>query len=243
VTALRADTLGVLGGMGPLSTADFVTKLTRLTPAATESEHIPLIVLSAPDIPDRVGPILTGAGPSPLPHLIARRKLLEDAGARAIAMPCNTAHHWARAMMDGSPLPLIGIVDATLTALDRLPIRPDAVGLIATAGTVASGFYQRRLAEAGIGCILPSDGEMTDAVVRGIALVKRNRIEEAAQLFVGAIGRLLDAGAATVVLACTEVDLALSGAAGELREKCLDTNRALAQACIDWALDQRRQDR
>ncbi len=240
MTRLRADTLGVLGGMGPLSTADFIRKVTQCTQTSVNAEHIPMIVLSAPDIPARGGPILRGVGPSPLPHLIARRALLENAGARAIAMPCNTAHHWADEMMDGSSLPFIGIVDATLAAIGRLPEKPSAVGLIATAGTLASGFYQRRLLAEGIGCIVPSEADMVEKVVRGIELVERNQIAQGASLLTEAICGLLASGAEIVVLACTEVELALGDDA--LLEFCLDSNLALAQACVEWALAQRRQD-
>jgi aspartate racemase len=239
MTKLRADTLGVLGGMGPLSTADFIRKVTECTPTGGDADHIPMIVLSAPDIPDRVGSILRGVGPSPLPHLIARRALLESAGARSIAMPCNTAHHWADEMMDGSSLPFIGIVDATLAAIGRLRDRPTAVGLIATAGTLASGFYQRRLAAEGIDCVVPSDADMAEKVVRGIELVKRHQITQAAPLLSEAIRGLLDGGAGIVILACTEVELALGD--DDLLEFCLDSNLALAQACVECALAQRRQ--
>ena len=43
---LRRRLLGVLGGMGPLATADFLRKLIELTPAACDQEHVPLIVYS-----------------------------------------------------------------------------------------------------------------------------------------------------------------------------------------------------
>ena len=161
-------------------------------------------------------------------------------GARAIAMPCNTAHHWESEMMEGSGIPFISIVDATLSALGRMPTKPRSVGLIATAATLHSGFYQRRLKADGIACILPSETAMAELVLPGIALVKRNRIAEATPLFVTTIGDMIEAGATVVILACTEVDIALAHADLGSGEKYIDTNRALAQACIDWELDQRR---
>ena len=35
--------LGVLGGMGPLATVDFLAKLVAATPAADDADHVPLI--------------------------------------------------------------------------------------------------------------------------------------------------------------------------------------------------------
>ena len=50
--------IGVLGGMGPAATVDFMAKLIRLTPAAREQDHLPVVVVSDPRVPDRVAPIL-----------------------------------------------------------------------------------------------------------------------------------------------------------------------------------------
>ena len=47
------DVLGVLGGMGPLATVDFFTKLVQLTPAERDPDHIPVIISCEPQIPSR----------------------------------------------------------------------------------------------------------------------------------------------------------------------------------------------
>jgi aspartate racemase len=239
VSKLRQDTLGVLGGMGPLATADFMRKLIERTPAEKESEHIPLIVMSAPDIPDRVTPILTGEGESPLPALLDRRSLLEKAGARAICMPCNTAHHWEPELIAASPLPFISIVDAALAAIKKRCSPGAAIGLIGTAATIKSRFYQRRLDQEGFGVVLPRPEVLIEVILPGIVLVKKNRILDAEPLFVDAVRHLLEQGAEAVVLACTEVDMALPRDDSAERAAAIDTNEALADACIDWAMGQR----
>ena len=40
--------LGVLGGMGPLATADFYAKLIAQTPASRDQEHVPVIIYAVP---------------------------------------------------------------------------------------------------------------------------------------------------------------------------------------------------
>ena len=57
--AMKLDTpkLGVLGGMGPLATVDFLAKLIAVTPAEFDQDHIPTIIYSAPYIPDRTANI------------------------------------------------------------------------------------------------------------------------------------------------------------------------------------------
>ena len=46
-------TLGVLGGMGPAATADFLRVLAERTPAGTDQEHPRMIVYSHTITPDR----------------------------------------------------------------------------------------------------------------------------------------------------------------------------------------------
>ena len=84
--------LGVLGGMGPLATVDFLQKLIEETPATRDQDHIPLIAYSVPQIPERPAAI-AGHGESPLPHMLDGMRTLRNAGATMIAIACNTAHY------------------------------------------------------------------------------------------------------------------------------------------------------
>ena len=45
--------VGVLGGMGPLATIDFMHKVMAATDAQRDQDHVPLIVASIPQVPDR----------------------------------------------------------------------------------------------------------------------------------------------------------------------------------------------
>ncbi|NJM91000.1 MAG: hypothetical protein HC863_01640 [Myxococcales bacterium] len=49
----RSDVLGVLGGMGPLATVDFFSKLVQMTPAERDQDHVPVIISCEPQIPSR----------------------------------------------------------------------------------------------------------------------------------------------------------------------------------------------
>ena len=60
--------IGVLGGMGPLATADFFSKLIAATPASRDQDHFPVSIDSTPQIPDRVAAI-EGCGEDPFPAL------------------------------------------------------------------------------------------------------------------------------------------------------------------------------
>jgi aspartate racemase len=225
--------LGILGGMGPLATVDFMRKLIEETPAARDEDHIPVIAWSVPQIPERPAAI-TGDGESPLPALLEGIRTLKEARAIAIAIPCNTAHFWYDDMVRTGGLPIIHIADAALAELATRRISGKTVGLIATKGTLAAGFFQQRLAARGLRHITNSDADIDAFVLPAIVHVKRNELDAAAALLETAVKKLIDAGAAGVILACTETPVVLDRLSPELAAHCVDATRALAKACVEW---------
>lgn len=224
--------LGVIGGMGPLATADFFRKLIDATPARDDDEHIPVLIHSVPQIPSRPAAILRG-GPSPLPALIRARDRLLDAGATVLAMPCNTAHHWYDDLVAGSGVPFVHIVDAVA---ELLPAGARDLGIVATRATLRARVFEQRLAGRGIALSAPDDATYDRAVQPAIDAVKRGATEEGGRLLEPVIAAVLARGAAAVVLACTELPIALDAIASPLRARCIDSNDALARACVrHWA--------
>ena len=224
--------IGVLGGMGPAATVDFLAKLIRLTPAYRDQDHVPLMVVSDPRVPGRVGPIMEGSGPSPLDALRRGIRTLEQAGAACIAIPCHTAHFWYDQMVASTSVPILHIVDAVLADLARHGAAHGPVGLLATAATLKAGFYQERLGAAGYACTVPAADVMATCILPAIALVKQDRAGDAAPLLCRAVDHLRMRGARTILLACTELPLALAAASDP--PPCLDATEALARACIAW---------
>ena len=220
--------LGVIGGMGPLATADFFRKLIDATPARDDDEHIPVLIHSVPQIPSRPAAILRG-GPSPLPALLEARDRLLGAGATMLAMPCNTAHHWYDDLVAGCTVPFIHIVDAVA---DLLPAGARELGIVATRATLRARVFERRLAGRGIALAAPDEATYDRAVQPAIEAVKRGATEEGGRLLEPVIAAELERGAAAVVLACTELPIALDAIASPLRARCIDSTDALARACV-----------
>jgi aspartate racemase len=225
--------IGVLGGMGPAATLDLMAKLIRLCPAERDQDHLPLVIVSDPRVPDRVGPILHGRGESPLGAMIGGLRALERAGAEVVAIPCHTAHHWYDGLAAATHLPILHIVEAVLAELERREMPAGPLGLLATAATLKARLYQPRLAAAGYTAIEPSAEVMAECVLPAIALVKRDRAAEAAVLLGRAIEHLAADGAQRFLLACTELPVAAAAAARPL-PGCIDATEALARACIAW---------
>jgi aspartate racemase len=227
--------LGVLGGMGPLASAQFMLRLTLLTPAARDQDHVPAVLWSDPRVPDRTRGRLAG-GDDPLPWLLRGIAGLRAAGCGAIAIPCNTAHGWYQDMAEAAGVPILHIVDAAAADLRRLGIGPGPIGLMGTAATLAMRLYQDRFAGLGWDCLTPSEAQMQRLVSPAIALVKANRVAEAFAPLAEVVNDLAARGARAVVLGCTEIPLGIqAGPATALRVPMVDTIDALALAAIRWA--------
>ncbi len=228
-------TLGILGGMGPLAGAQFLARLTLLTTAGRDQDHMTCVLWSDPRVPDRTAALL-GTGPDPLPVLLRGLRGLEAAGATVIAIPCNTAHGWFDAMRAACPLPLLHIVDAATADLARQGVAPGRIGLLATEGTLAMRLYQQRMEALGWEVLVPEAATMTDVVSPAIAAIKAGAVAEAWLPLRSAAAGLVARGARAVVLGCTEIPLGL--AEGPLRESLgvpvVDTIDALALAAIGW---------
>ena len=229
--------LGVLGGMGPLASAQFMLRLTLLTPAERDQDHIPAVLWSDPRVPDRTSRHLAG-GDDPLSWLLHGIAGLKRAGCGAIAIPCNTAHGWYDAMRQAAGVPILHIVDAAAVDLRRCGIGPGTIGVMGTRATLDMRLYQDRLQAQGWDCIIPSRAEMDALVSPAIALVKANRVADAYAPLIEAANILAARGAAAVVLGCTEIPLGIqAGPQDALRVPTIDTIDALARAAIAWARD------
>ena len=229
-----APLIGILGGMGPLAAVDLMEKLIAETAATSDQLQLPVVCWNVPQIPDRQR-ALAGAGPSPLPAMQAGVAALNRAGATRIVIACNTAHYWFDVLAADSRAPLIHIVDATLEMLQEqgLPM-PSAVGLLATQGTLDADLYQSRLGKLGIRCVLSTAEEMMHLFTPGCYAVKQGRLHDGTTLLQEAASCLVARGAEKLLLACTEVPLALAQATPAFQTMSIDPTRALAQACVRY---------
>ncbi len=201
-------TIGILGGMGPLATADLYTKIIQATPANSDQEHLPVIIHADPSVPDRTAALLSG-GEDPTPWLVRGASNLASAGAEFIVMPCNTAHAFIEQVQDECPIPIVNMIDEAAREVQSLVPRGASAGILATGGTVAAGLYQSALERHGLQYLTPgADGQ--SLVMETIRRVKAGKIDpETVQPVLAAVRELEDAGAAALLAACTELPVVL----------------------------------
>ena len=228
--------LGVLGGMGPLATADFLQKVIKATPAERDQEHIPILVYAVPQVPDRTESILSG-NDEPLTWMRQGLKVLRNSGAECIAIPCNTAHYWYDQLIDGFDIPILHIVDATASALANKNITGGPVGLLATTGTITAGVYQNRFSALGYDCLAPNHDTQINGVTAGIEAVKAGDFDNARRRLEASAKTLVEQKCRAIILGCTEIPIVLNSETTTApRIQYMDATLALAEASVSWHL-------
>lgn len=222
-------TIGILGGMGPLATADFYRKIILATPARCDQEHLRVVIEGDPSVPDRSA-FLQGTGPDPLPALTRGAQRLVVAGADFIAIPCNTAHAFLPALREVVALPFLDIVTETAARVRRDYPAVRRVGILATESTISTGLYHAALREQGLEPLQP-DAAGQALVSAAIAAVKGNDTGPAATEPLLIAGRgLIAQGAEVLLAACTELPIVLLP--GMLPVPLLDPTTILAEAAV-----------
>ncbi len=217
--------LGILGGMGPMATADLFTKIVSLTKADCDNDHIRVYIDSNARIPDRTKAILYG-GENPLPYMIESAKKLEQIGADVLIMPCNTAHYYFDELTRSVGVPFLHLIEeaAKLVPQGRRP------GLLATTATAQTGLYARAVEKYGFELIVP-DEEHQALCMDCIHDVKAGRVPDRA-VFASIMQNLRDRGADIFIMGCTEIPLIFEWLA--LPDDAIDATEALARAAIRY---------
>ncbi len=229
VSAARDEPVGVLGGLGPAATVHFMHRLVELTDAHRDQDHVDLLVWQHGSIPDRSA-FLLGHGDSPEPVLVADAVALERAGARFIAIPCNTAVVWVDQMRAAVSIDVLDTVAETVDAARGAVRGLRRLGLLATDGTLLAGTYASAAAAAGVDLVTPSpevQREVMSIIYDGVKAgepVPRARFD-------AVVDHLREQGAEVVALGCTELSV-LHGELGVDDHTIVDSIDALARRVV-----------
>ncbi len=223
--------IGVLGGMGPESTAELLLRITRATPAAVEQDHLRVILDSNPKIPNRTDALLSGEVEPVVRALVATAKNLERAGAAVIGIPCNTAHAFLDDLRPAVGVPIVDMVDESVRRAAEQFGAGKVVGLLATDGTLRTRIYHEALDRAGLVGVGPPTPGVQNAVMDALDAVKlHGASEEAYRVLAVAVRDLVGQGVTALIAGCTEVSLVLQHFPPEL--PWLDPLQVLAEALV-----------
>jgi aspartate racemase len=206
-TVKSRKTLGIIGGMGPLATADLFCKIIMLTDADSDAEHIHIIVDNNPKVPDRTKAALAGSD-APFPYILDTAKKLEKMGADILLLPCNTSHMYYDRLCGSLRVPVINMIEEAAKHMYAMGLKK--AGLLATSGTLQAGLYEHALERYGIEALLPSPGgqdEVMRIIYKGVK-AGAERFDTSA--FCEELRRMSLEGADVFLLGCTELPVAFS---------------------------------
>ncbi len=221
-----SKTVGVIGGMGPEATVDFLRRIVAATPAEDDADHIRVLVDNNPKIPSRLAALVDGTGEDPLPVLIAMARGLEKQGADFLTMPCNTAHYYLPRIAQAVSIPFLDMVALSIASLGG-----KRIGMLASPAVQKVGLYASRLKDAGHVAVFPNasgEARLLDVIraVKANALTAQHRRDYAQT------AAALDADA--YLIACTE--LSVIGPPQGVTKPVIDALDVLVDATIATAL-------
>jgi len=227
----RKKSIGILGGMGPMATVDMFQKITELTDAHCDQEHVRVYIDSHSPMPDR-GTFLCGSGEDPVPYMVDSIQKLESCGADCIVMPCNTAHCFMSRLRDRfTTAAFLDMIEVTAEACARRYPGKKA-GILGTVKTIESGLYRDSLARLGEGSVDPDAGgkallmEMIFGIKAGIAYSDPAPFNDM-------LRDMRDRGAEYFILGCTELPIIIGqlGITGTFVDAAVEVAKAAIAFC------------
>ena len=227
---------GVLGGMGPEATVDFMSRLLRINPAATDQDHLRLLIDHNPKIPNRHAAI-AGKDSSVGPLLASMAAGLECAGADFLVMPCNTAHAFQAAIEQAVLVPFLSMIDMVLQDLKDQHPGVDKVGVMATDGCLDAKLYQRALEANDWRSILWNQVERQQ-FMHAVYRIKSGVLDQPVRDSLLELGECLHRRGAEVLIAgCTEIPLIIEP--DDFAIPLLSCTDILVRHTADYALGRR----
>jgi len=240
--AVSVFKVGVVGGVGPAATVDFLNKVVRNTPASRDQEHIKMLVEQNPQIPDRTEN-LVGEGADPTISLYATCKKLEDGDADVIVIPCNTAHAFVERIQPYLGIPIINMLTETAHYLKSTFPGLRDVGVLATSGTIESGVYRTALESHGLRQVAPDpvlQARVMEAIYGEAGVKAGFTTGRCLEDIDAAVEGLIARGVEVIVLGCTELPILLPS--GQLARPdghhvhLVDPTEVLARRCVALAM-------
>ena len=230
----QMKTVGIIGGVGPETTAKFYLEIIFRTFEKNKVARPPILMWSLPlkyEIEREM--LLTQTGEERyLPFLIDAAKRLEKGGVDFLVLPSNTLHLFIHQIRKSVTIPVISLIEEVARFLEGKKIK--RVGILTTTTAVKNNLYQEILKNKKIKTLFTdrNDQKLINQIINRLVLNQvsnndREKLIEIAEKFG-------DFGAKTVLLACTDLQLLVPKSK---KMKIVDTMKIYAQAVVNKILE------
>ena len=227
-------TVGIIGGLGPETTADFYLEVVFSFFDKNKENRPPMLMWNVP-IPNKVEEdfITKGEGAERyLPFLIDAAQRLERGGADFIVIPCNSVHIFIEEVRKSVTIPVLSIIDETVSFLKAEDIKE--VGILSTSATIRQKLYDDKLKSSGIAIKIPSDEDQSKVGDIINNLVHNRHAEKDKEEILKIINTLSSTGINTILLACTDLQVIIPQ---HKKVQIYDTMAILAEATVRELLE------
>ena len=215
--------IGVVAGVGPYAGLDLLGKILSQTSAGKDQDHLAVASLSQPElIADRTAFLLGETTINPARAIVEQLLKLEQMGATAAGIPCNTAH--APQIFDqieqglesaGSALNLLHMIAEVGRELQIALPNVNKVGVLSTTGTAVTRVYPLILEPLGFDMLAVDESVQAEVIHPAIydpdygIKACGGATEKARDNLLLGVRQLQNGGAQAIILGCTEIPLAI----------------------------------
>ncbi len=225
----KGKILGVIGGMGPEATSYYYENVIAHTKASCDQEHIDMIILSHASMPDRTEAIATGEDGHLINMLCNDARTLESLGASNIAITCNTSHYFYDHIQKAVRIPVINMIQESVSYAVRDFENVKRVGIMATDGTIRSRIYHKACRNAGVTPVKPSEERQRDVMSLIYDDIKAGKPGDRRK-FDRVVSEFMRKGCDVIILACTE--LSVFKGKHDVPSVCLDAMDVLVKESV-----------
>jgi len=227
--------IGILGGMGPESSANFYYKIIRYCQkeyqAIQDTDFPPIIIYSLPLLGFDESGILDEK--IVLKQLVHGITILKNAGCDFIVIPCNTVHCFIHELRINSSIPILSIIEETVERIKQS--KNNIIGLLGSETTLKLQLYQELLDNNNITCISPTKEDKI-LITELILEIMSGKVENKTKNDVLSIIKKMEQQSANaIVLGCTELPLEISQK--DVGVIVYDTLQILAESAVDYAIN------
>lgn len=223
-------TLGILGGVGPQTTSKVYLSIIDLIRKNKQEKYPAILIynLPFPFIIESEAIIKGINSEKMIPYLVDGAKILEKSGATFGILPCNTLHKYIDEIRQSVKIPFLSILEETVLKLKSLNVKN--VGILATQTTVDSKIYDNVLEKNGISILHPNKAEQDDINTIIVELINGVKSELHGKKIEMICSALKERGAESILLACTDLQLATSNVNSPI--PIIDTTEILIEASV-----------
>ena len=226
-------TLGIIGGLGPATTAEFYLKVSYGCQERNNVQRPAIIIASVPATYEVERGMILHNKNGYTPLLLIEAKRLQNSGADFLVMPCNTLHCDIGLIRSTVAIPVMSIVDTTIAYIKTKGYKK--IGIVATAATVEREVYTAVFKQNNIDFLVPAAQEQAGLNELIVNLVGGRYLQRDREFMHGVIDSLKAQGADCIALACTDLQL-LTPEADREDIPIFDTMAILADAAVEEIL-------